>query len=398
MATKFTSVQVASGADILAANENAARLDMLKNAGDYATSTGSADAYLLAVDAQISAYVAGDVFKFSANFANTGAATLNVNSIGAKSIVKNHDVALEANDIESGQVVMVTYDGTSMQMLSQKGVDLTASNILLVGGGTTTNADAAHTHNGLVTSFNGAVVVTTLDFLNDSYAKKACGFSDAAADLLALVVAAGDGQPIGTQMVEMSNDMGSSPFLPIAPQTFNAADVTPTVNGGLYIGTDFWSSCSDSGTIQKNGTSVTISGTARNGPLGHDNTNSSLLVLYSTTKIAKFSGIAGTTITNLVADVTLDTAVESTVGFLFDDANDEYVCVDTTANLVRKFNSSGVTQSTAAYTISDANVAGVCLINNRVYLVVVCVMDHATASFGSFGWSLVPTTMKRTGT
>jgi len=118
MATKFTSAQVAAGADILAANENAARLDMLKNAGDYATSTGSANAYLLALDAQISAYVAGDVFKFKANFANTGSCSLNVNSIGALTIKRFKDVNLAPNDIVIDQLVEVMYDGTNLQMIS----------------------------------------------------------------------------------------------------------------------------------------------------------------------------------------------------------------------------------------------------------------------------------------
>lgn len=146
MATKFTSSQVSAGADILAAQENAMRLDMLKNAGDYATSTGSADAYLLALDAQISAYVAGDVFKFNANFANTGSATLNVNSIGAKTIKKNHDVNLEAGDIESGQLVVVMYDGTNLQLLSPTGIELASSAKTTLQGGTASNADALHIH------------------------------------------------------------------------------------------------------------------------------------------------------------------------------------------------------------------------------------------------------------
>jgi hypothetical protein len=146
MATKFTSAQVTSGADILAAQENAMRLDMLKNAGDYATSTGSANAYVLALDAQITTYVAGDVFKFNANFANTGMATLNVNTIGAKTIKKNHDVALEAGDIESGQLVVVMYDGTDLQLLSPTGIELSSANKATLQGGSTSNADALHTH------------------------------------------------------------------------------------------------------------------------------------------------------------------------------------------------------------------------------------------------------------
>lgn len=66
----------------------------------------------------LTAYAAGQKFRFLAASANTGAATLNVDSIGAKTIKKYHDQDLAANDIESGGVYEVVYDGTNMQLVS----------------------------------------------------------------------------------------------------------------------------------------------------------------------------------------------------------------------------------------------------------------------------------------
>jgi hypothetical protein len=57
-------------------------------------STGSANAYILAANATLTAYAQGDEFSFMANFGNTSAATINVDSVGVKSIKKHHNIAL----------------------------------------------------------------------------------------------------------------------------------------------------------------------------------------------------------------------------------------------------------------------------------------------------------------
>lgn len=85
---------------------------------DPLASTGSANAYVLTVVPAVTAYATGQVFSFIANFANTGAATLNVSGLGAIAIKKNGSLALISGDIASGQVVTVVYDGTNMQMTS----------------------------------------------------------------------------------------------------------------------------------------------------------------------------------------------------------------------------------------------------------------------------------------
>jgi microcystin-dependent protein len=59
--------------------------------------------------------------SFKAANANTGAATLNVDGLGAVAIKKNVNKDLSAGDIAAGQIIIVVYDGTYFQMISWPG-------------------------------------------------------------------------------------------------------------------------------------------------------------------------------------------------------------------------------------------------------------------------------------
>lgn len=80
-----------------------------------ATASGT-NTYTASISPAIAAYVNGQVFYIKFTNANTAAATLNLNSLGAKSIVKNGSTALASNDIVSGQIICVSYDGTNFQI------------------------------------------------------------------------------------------------------------------------------------------------------------------------------------------------------------------------------------------------------------------------------------------
>ncbi|NBW12532.1 MAG: hypothetical protein EBR82_31350, partial [Caulobacteraceae bacterium] len=67
---------------------------------------------------QLTAYAAGQLFYFVANAANTGPVTINIDSLGAKAITRDGSTALAAGDINSGEVVVVIYDGTRFQMIN----------------------------------------------------------------------------------------------------------------------------------------------------------------------------------------------------------------------------------------------------------------------------------------
>ena len=86
--------------------------------------SGSSTTYACNMPAVPPAYAAGTLYAFQADMANTGAATINFNSLGAKSIKKTQGGAatdLATNDIRAGQWVILIYDGTNMQMLSLLG-------------------------------------------------------------------------------------------------------------------------------------------------------------------------------------------------------------------------------------------------------------------------------------
>jgi hypothetical protein len=80
---------------------------------------GSGNAYTATNNAvgTWSAYAAGDFIGLLANHTNTGAATINVDGLGAKNIVTNDGGALIAGDLTSGALVLLLYDGTSFQLV-----------------------------------------------------------------------------------------------------------------------------------------------------------------------------------------------------------------------------------------------------------------------------------------
>jgi hypothetical protein len=84
----------------------------------------STDAYVCSLAPALMSYQTGQIIHFKANTANTTAATLNINALGAKTIKKvagGITTDLATNDIRSGQYVAVQYDGTNFQMLSAIG-------------------------------------------------------------------------------------------------------------------------------------------------------------------------------------------------------------------------------------------------------------------------------------
>lgn len=77
-------------------------------------SGGSANAQTVSVVASVLSYSAGQRLTFVAGYTNTGALTLNVNGIGAVSVVKGADASpLAAGDVRAGQLVDVVYEAES---------------------------------------------------------------------------------------------------------------------------------------------------------------------------------------------------------------------------------------------------------------------------------------------
>lgn len=92
------------------------------NFADATAVGGTADAITIDFVPNLAALVAGLTVTFVAEAANTGAATLAIDGGTAKAINEAADnSAIEANDIRSGSVVTLVYDGTQWQQTSQSG-------------------------------------------------------------------------------------------------------------------------------------------------------------------------------------------------------------------------------------------------------------------------------------
>lgn len=111
------NTDIAVGAD----NKFVTQTGLQHGAEKYAADAGSDDTYVITLDPAPTSYTAGMVVHFKANTVNTGACTLNVNGLGAKTIVKEYNITLADGDIKAGQLVSVIYDGTNFQMLSPVG-------------------------------------------------------------------------------------------------------------------------------------------------------------------------------------------------------------------------------------------------------------------------------------
>ncbi len=87
----------------------------------FCADAGANDTYACILTPLPTGYVIGDHYLFKANTINTGAATINFNAMGAKTIKKvagGITTTLADGDICAGQIVEISWDGTNMQMLS----------------------------------------------------------------------------------------------------------------------------------------------------------------------------------------------------------------------------------------------------------------------------------------
>lgn len=87
----------------------------------HAIDGGSTDSYAITPVPSPAAYFDGMNVLFKANTANSEAATLNVNTLGAIDLRKEKDQPLETGDIKAGQYVQAVYDGTNFQVLNSSG-------------------------------------------------------------------------------------------------------------------------------------------------------------------------------------------------------------------------------------------------------------------------------------
>lgn len=93
-------------------------IDMIRN--QLPTDTGTANTYAIAWLMAEDAYSKGMEFEFIAANANNGNSTLNVNAIGAVSILKNVTEELSEGDIKANSVNRVKHDGTNLHLMNSR--------------------------------------------------------------------------------------------------------------------------------------------------------------------------------------------------------------------------------------------------------------------------------------
>lgn len=96
----------------------------------YGDSGEGTDAYIIGLNPALTVYYTGMQIKLEADVANTGAATLDIDGVGAKAITKNGTTALEDGDIAAGQVVTLVYDGTQFQLQTASAKSVIESEII----------------------------------------------------------------------------------------------------------------------------------------------------------------------------------------------------------------------------------------------------------------------------
>jgi hypothetical protein len=126
-------------------------------------SVSGADTITGSLTPALAAYAAGQMFYFVAAGDNTGAVTLNINSLGAKAVTRDGSTALAAGDINSGEIVVVVYDGTRFQMVNAANSfgNTTINGTLTVTGTTTLSGLTASTALALDASKNVVSVTNT---------------------------------------------------------------------------------------------------------------------------------------------------------------------------------------------------------------------------------------------
>lgn len=115
-------------------------LDYVRQPG-YGTTAGTGAAYTLTLSPALASYVAGVCVAIKIHTANTGACTLNVNSLGAKNLLKPGGTAMAAGDLKLNGIYTFRYDGTSFILQGEGG----GSNIKSIQRGSITSVSTSTT-------------------------------------------------------------------------------------------------------------------------------------------------------------------------------------------------------------------------------------------------------------
>lgn len=88
---------------------------------DYGIATGSANTYAVTLNPAPVSYVDGMALSVKINVQNTGASSINVNGLGAKTILKQNGGVLTSGNLKAGIPYTLRYNGTSFIVQGEGG-------------------------------------------------------------------------------------------------------------------------------------------------------------------------------------------------------------------------------------------------------------------------------------
>ena len=191
-----------TGMGVGSANTDSLTLGQAQNQGYLLIGTvAGADTITGLLSPAVTAYVAGQKFSFIAAGTNTGAATLNINSVGAKSITKLGTTALAAGDIQANAVILVEYDGTQFQLINM--VAQAAVNLSGGSAGTVPYQSAANTTAQLAAPSQSELGLAIGEAASDFEESElgdvvACNF-----ELIADLIASNDALAVGNLIIQL---------------------------------------------------------------------------------------------------------------------------------------------------------------------------------------------------
>jgi hypothetical protein len=366
---------------------------------------GGDDTYTATVTPSLTTYTAGMVLVVKITIANTAAATLNINSLGAKAIKKyvaGAKVDIETGDIIANQICRFVYDGTDMILISPIAAMPTTANLQLVtsaiptlAGGSTTNADSFHTHTLIPSFFTAYLNYGTISGAQIKYAQFCLNADKSYGYFIHCHGASPD-----IYVYRFVRDANSKAYIYDGTNTA-LLNSTYGWNGGASIvaGSTYVWAIGYTGTDRKivrmaadltSPTVMTMSGSAdATTPIFAGGTDSLLYIQKNTTTILQYS-ISGTTATR-GSDITLTSGGNVTD---FDGTN--FYSYLASTNTLKKYSTAGGAATTTAvkyFANSDNQIAvaldeyavGLCSLDStRMYLVTGRLIDSATAGKDGF--------------
>jgi hypothetical protein len=132
-----------------------------------ATETGTASAHVLTPTTALVGYATGTMLLYRPSNAGTGALTVNVSALGAKSVKTIMGADPTSGDVTANQPILLMYDGTNFVLLcgsaflGKTGNQTLTGNLAITGALTGTTGAFSGSVTGTTGAFSGSVTGTT---------------------------------------------------------------------------------------------------------------------------------------------------------------------------------------------------------------------------------------------